>query len=228
MTRNNNVVDELWEAAARCFPDLSPEDQQIGLALLRELGRGEPVAVSQFAQALRTSIERASALVKDSVLSPFIHTDEAGRIQGFMGLAVIRTHHQLTVNGRTLWTWCAYDTLFIPELLGETAAIETRDPETGQLIRLTVSPAGVEAADPAGILASIVRPEAWDVSSASQVMASACHFMFFFASRTSGERWQVKHQETVLVSLDEALALAKRSNAHLFGAELARWRGSAM
>ncbi len=114
------------------------------------------------------------------------------------------------------------DTFEHPELLGGTAAIESRDPETDELVRLTVSATRIEAAEPKGIMVSMVRPQTWDVTSAARIMASACHFIFFFASHTSGERWQAKHPETVLLSLDEAFALAKRSNAHLFGAELAR------
>src|SRR3546814_10048037 len=98
-----------------------------------------------------------------------------------MGLTVSRTAHQMTVNGRRLWTWCAYDTLFLPTLLGETGEIETRDPETGRVIRLTVSPNGIEAAEPAGAMASIVAPHLWDQTSADLLRASACHIMSFVA-----------------------------------------------
>jgi alkylmercury lyase len=227
MTTNNiALVDELWEAACCRFPVLSPEEQRAGIALLCELARGEPVAVPQLAQALGTSVGAAESLVRDSALSPFVHTAEAGRIDGFWGLSVKHTHHRLTVSGRRLWTWCALDSLFMPELLGETAAVASSDPETGQPIRLTVSSAGVEAKQQTGIVMSMVRPDRWDVTSAARVMASACHFIFFFASRASAERWQTKHPGHVLLSLAEAFALAKRQNAHLFGTELARRRAT--
>lgn len=228
MTSDNiTTVDKLWEAARRHCAVFSPEEQRAGVVLLRELAKGEPVNMAQLARVLGTPVETAEALARDSALSPFVHEGEGGRIQGFMGLAVTRTPHQFTVNGRTLWTWCAYDTLFIPELLGETAEIETRDPETDQLIRVTVSPAGVEAAEPTGVAASIVGPQMWDHTSAAQLIASACHFMFFFASREAGERWVAKHPETFLLSLDDAFAFGKRSNGHRFGAELARRRAEA-
>lgn len=226
--KNNTTVDELWEAAARRFPVLSPEEQRAGIGLLRELARGEPLAIAQVAQALGISVGAVEALVRESTLRPLIHTGKEGRIVGFHGLIVAPTHHKLTVNSRTLWTWCAWDSLFIPELLGESAEIESPDPETNQLIRLTVSSAGVEAVEPSGIAMSMMRLDAWELTSADRIMASACHFIFFFASRASGERWQTKHPETVLVSLDEAFAFAKRYNAHLFGAELARRRAEAV
>jgi alkylmercury lyase len=225
MMRNDiTTADELWEAACCHFPVVSAEDQRAGIALLRELARGEPVTIAQLARALGTTVETAAAFTKESPLSPFVHADEAGRIRGSFGLSVTPTHHQLTIDGRRLWAWCAQDSLFLPELLGATTEIESRDPETDKLVRLTVSPARVEAVEPTGILLSMIRPDTWDVTSAARLMASACHFIFFFAARESGERWVAKHPETFLLPLDEAFAFGKRPNAHLFGTELARRR----
>src|SRR2546422_7130057 len=70
---------------------------------------------------------------------------------------------------------------------------------------------------------SFLLPDAHDFdSSAANVMAKFCHFVFFFTSRSSGERWTAKHPGTFLYSPDEAFALAKRLNARNFGPELAR------
>lgn len=225
MTRNDKTaIDGLWESAERWLPVFSPDEQRAGLVLLRELARGEPVTIARLARALGQSGDAAEGLVKASALSRFVNAGEDGRIKGFWGLSVAPTHHQFGVNGRKLWTWCAQDSLFLPELLGDTAEIESLDPETGELIRLTVSPARVEAVQPAGVMVSMGRPETWDATSATRIMATACHFIYFFGSRSSGERWQRKHSEpnTVLLSLNEAVEFGKRSNARLFGAELAR------
>lgn len=223
MAQNNNaMVDDLWEAAARSFPVLLPEEQQAGIGLHRQLSKGEPLSIGKVAQAFGISTDAAETFVRESKLSPFIHTDKVQHIVGFDGLTVAPTHHQLMVNGRTLWAWCAVDSLFIPELLGEPAEVVSRDPETNQLIRLTVSSAGVESVGSSGIAVSLMRPNAWELTSAHRIMASACHFIFFFASRASGERWLAKHPETVLLSLNEAFLFGKRHNAHLYGTELAR------
>jgi alkylmercury lyase len=185
------------------------------------------VTIAQLARALDTPIETAGALTRNSALSPFVHAGEGGRIQGFFGLSVTPTPHQLTVHGRPLWTWCAPDTLAYAELLGAPTAIESRDPEAGQVIRLTVSPARVEAVEPTGVVGSLRRPEVWDTTSAARIMTSACHFQFFFASRESGERWVASHPETFLLSLDEVFAFVRRIARHMFGGELARRRANA-
>jgi len=218
-------IDELVAAFARRVSVLSSDEQRAGIALLHELASGEPVTITQLAQALGNTVEAAEAFVKGPALKPFLYTNEQGRIVAFMGLTGTPTHHQLTIKGRTLWAWCAGDSLVLPELLDGTATIESRDPETGEPIRLTVSATRIEAAEPKGIAMSWVRTDTWDPSSAARTRVSACHFIFFFASRASGERWQAKHPDkTLLLSLDEAFALVKRINAHLFGAELARRR----
>jgi alkylmercury lyase len=141
------------------------------------------VTIAQFAQAIGESVATAEGFVHDSGLSPFAHASDAGLIQGFWGLSTKPTPHQFTVKSRTLWTWCAYDSVFLPALLGEATAVESRDPESGQSIRLTVSPSRIEAAEPADIVVSMISPGAWDLTSVARVMASACHFIFFFASR---------------------------------------------
>lgn len=221
MTQSDtSAVDALWKVSAlRRAPVPTPAERRAGLVLLRELARGEPVAVDDFARALSTSVETADDLVKASRLTRFVLAAEDGRIRGFMGLSVSETPHRMIVDGRVLWTWCAYDTLFLPALLARTAQVETHDPVTGQDIHLTVSPRRVEAIDPAAAVASIVQPEAWDVASAACVIASACHHMFFHVSRATGERWRLEHPETILLSLEEAFEFGQRSNAHRFGVD---------
>jgi alkylmercury lyase len=121
----------------------------------------------------------------------------------------------------TLWTWCAWDSLFIPELLDTTAHVESPDPDTGEVVRLDVGPRGVTTVEPGTAVVSFLMPDAMEFDkSATNVMATFCNFVFFFASRKSGERWVAKHPGTFLYSLDEAVALARRLNAKVFGLAL--------
>lgn len=228
MTQTNiTTVDELWEAAAARFPKFSPEEQRAGISLQRELAKGQPVNVTPWAQAFGIPIAEAEALLQASALAPFVQTDDDGRVVGFWGLSTVRTHHRLTIDDRTLGAWCAMDSLFLPEFIGETARVESRDPESGELVRLTVSPEGIESQEPNGVVVSVNSPSVWDFSSATRIIATACHFIFFFTSRASGERWVAKQPNMLLVSLEEAFELAKRVNAHAFGAAVGSSRQSA-
>ncbi len=152
-----------------------------------------------------------------------MYPDDQERVAGFGGLTVAPMHHRVDLEGRTLWTWCAWDSLFIPAILGEPGRVTSADPETGELVRLTVHPREIESAEPPGAVVSFLLPDGQGfVASAANVMATFCHFVFFFACRASGERWVEKHPGTFLYSLGDAFELARRLNARNFGAELVR------
>lgn len=214
--------NELWEAGFARFPKFLAEQQRAGILLHRQLARGEPVNVMRWAQALGTSTAEAEVLLLTSPLSPFVQMGGDGRVAGFWGLSTVPTHHRFTLDDRTLWAWCAMDSLVLPELIGETAQVESRDPESGELVHLTVSPTGIESCEPNRVWVSVNLPGAWELSSAEQVIATAGHLVFFFTSQASGERWVAKHARTVLLPLTEAFAWAKSLNVWVFGRELAR------
>jgi alkylmercury lyase len=217
------TLDQYWEGLADKLPSFSPEEQRAAVALYRELAKGQAVDAAQFGQALGVSPAEGSALLARDSIKAFAYSDHQGRVLGFGGLATVPMHHRLEVDGRTLWTWCAWDSLFIPEILGRSARVTSSDPENGEVVRLLVSPDRIESAEPEDAVVSFLLPNAHDFdTSAANVMAKFCHFVFFFTSRSSGERWVAKHTGTFLYSPAEAFALAKRLNAKNFGPELAR------
>ena len=59
-----------------------------------------------------------------------------------------------------MWTWCAWDSLFIPEILGRSARVTSPDPETGEIVRLVVTPDGIKSVVPDGAVVSFIQPEA--------------------------------------------------------------------
>ena len=179
------------------------------------------MSAEQFATALDVSVQRAHELLARESIRSFVYPAKDGGVLGFGGLSAAPMPHRFKLDGRALWTWCAWDSLFIPEILGEVARVESKDPQSGATIRLTVTPEGVEAKEPATTVVSFVAPDAKQFnSSADNVMASFCHFVFFFESRESGEAWATDHEGTFLVTLDEAADLAKRMNARSWGAAL--------
>jgi alkylmercury lyase len=200
----------------------SPEEQRAAAALYHELAKGKAVDADQLGRALGISSAESRALLQRDAIKCFVYPDDQGRVLGFGGLTAAPMHHRFEVEGRTLWTWCAWDSLFIPEILGRSARVTSPDPETGKMARLVVAPDRIESVVPDGAVVSFIRPEArvFDVDAAN-VMAKFCHFVFFFSSRASGDRWTAKHPDTFLYSLDDAFALAKRLNATNFGPALA-------
>ena len=215
--------DAYWEGLRPHLRPFSPDERHAAVALYRELAKGQAVADAQMAHALGISTVESSALLQRDAIKPFIYRDREGRVLGFGGLATTPMHHRFEVDGHELSTWCAWDSLFIPEILGRSARVASLDPDSGETVRLFVTPERIESIEPKEAVISFIWPDAQVFTeSAANVMAKFCHFIFFFASRPSGERWVNKNPGTFLYSLDDAFALAKRLNAYNFGAELAR------
>ena len=220
-THDRPTVDQYWEMLAPLLKSFSPEEQRAAVTLYRELAKGRAVDAEQFARALGTTPAAARALLERDAIKRFIYPDADGRVLGFGGLAAAPMHHRFEVNGRTLWTWCAWDSLFIPQILGSTARVTSPDPENHELVRLTVTPDRIQSVEPGEAVISFIRPDAETFrNSATNIMASFCHYIFFFASRASGERWTSTHPGTFLSTLDDASALAKRLNAANFASVL--------
>jgi alkylmercury lyase len=214
-------LDEYWTALADALPELSPEHQKVAVVIYRELAKGDPLGPESLAAALAVSPQAAREQIARGPLRALVYSDAEGRVAGFGGLAATPMHHEFRLGDRKLWTWCAWDSLFIPRVLGETAEVTSRDPETAEIVRLTVSPRSIERVRPEGAVVSFLFADAQDFDrSAANVMAKFCHRVFFFASAESGERWTAKNPGTFAYSTDEAFELGRRLTARLFGLEL--------
>jgi alkylmercury lyase len=214
-------VDEYWGKLASFLRPFSLEEQRAAVALYRELAKGSPVHADQLGRALGVSPAESRSLLQREAIKCFAYADDEGRVLGFGGLAATPMHHRFEVQGHTLWTWCAWDSLFIPEILGRAAHVRSADPENGEIVSLVVTPDRVESAVPETTVVSFIEIDAPVFQgSAANVMAKFCHSVFFFSTRLSGERWIAKRPGTFLYGLEEAFGLAKRLNARNFGLEL--------
>ena len=228
MTDIASELERYWEQLSAALPEFSPADQEAAVTLYRELAKGKAVDAEQLASVMGRSDTEIRAILDRPPISVFIYPDDEDRVLGFGGLAAAPTQHRFEIDGRELWTWCAWDSLFLPGILDKTARVASKDPETGEEIRLVVTPHGVDSIEPRTAVCSfpLLDGSQFDAS-ATNVMGSFCHFVLFFASPESGERWAVGHEGTSLYSIKEAFELGRRFNERSFGLELARRRADA-
>lgn len=179
------------------FPALDERDQQLSLAIYRELARGAPVRLP--AESLRRMQEW-----------PGVYYDAEQRVIGFWGLSLAATRHRLRIDGRELFTWCAWDTLFLPALLGARIEVASTCRATGEAVRLTVSPEAVESAEPAGLAVSFIVPSEEAVR--ADLVTSFCHYVHFFTSGNAE-----KHPDALMLSLPDAFEVGRLLNRRRYG-----------
>lgn len=211
MTTINGTIDDIAAAVIDAFPKLSATERRVSLALYRLLARGRPAKAEQ--------ISAASGVPTDAVRSMIgrwhgVERSQGGAVIAFWGLTLSETKHRFRVEGRELHTWCAWDTLFLPPLLGATADVESPCAASGTRIALKIGPSGVEASRPETVALSFLTPRESDVE--KNVIETFCCYVHFFASREYAERWTAGHPGTFLLSLNEAWEVGVRKNAAQF------------
>ena len=215
-SRTGNVdVDAVALGIVKVLPTLDPFEQRLSLELYRLLSGGQPVARAVLAERLRVSAE-----IVDRILDgwPGVFSDSERRIVGYWGLSIAAAYtssHQLMIDGRRLSAWCAWDTLFLPSLLGKPAEVESRSPGLAGAVKLTVTPTGVKHLEPKDAHVSFVLPNTTDVL--KDIVNTFCHFVHFLPSRQAGDAWAAQHPGTFILSVAEAHAIALLKNRAQYG-----------
>ncbi len=223
MTVERPKPKQLAEALIGVFPKLDEVKRRVALATYRRLALGRPVPHDEIAAEASVAGAEVRRILGEWI---GVFSDPEGRVVGFWGLAIPKMKHRFEVDGVPLHTWCAWDTLFLPELLGKTARIESACESSGQSVELTVSPTGVEWVEPRFPVVSFLAPDASRFQ--QDIIKNFCHFVHFFRAREDGEAWVARNPGTFLLTLDEAFELARRKNRLQFGALLegaTEWEG---
>src|SRR6266568_4862397 len=171
--------------------------------LARLLVQGQPVAPELLARRLHRDLEEVRTILR---AHPELEYDAQGNLVG-SGLTLVPTTHQFRVEQRTLFAWCAFDTLTCPVELHLSAQVTSRCPVTGSSIQLTVTPEQVLDLDPAEAQVSLVVDVA--VWCRHNVREDVCNYGHFFASREAAFQWQAAHQEAVILSVEETYQVGK-------------------
>lgn len=198
-------------AAIGASPRLDRTEQDLAVSLYRALAQGRPVSVASLAQ--RSGLGE-SPVAATLAAWPGVYLDDVGSVVGFWGLALSETAHGYATGGRQLYTWCAWDTLFITPILDQVAEVSSSCPVTGRPVALTVGPEGVRRVEPPETAVSFLSPQQpW----ADDVITTFCHYVLFFASPEAGRRWVDGHPGTFLLNPADAFELGRRFNALRLG-----------
>ncbi|MDQ3963330.1 MAG: organomercurial lyase [Actinomycetota bacterium] len=209
MTAEPNV-ESIAAAINRARPEIDGTDQRIIRTLYRLLREGDPVTDSDIATSTSLGLKEVGSRIANW---PGVYRDDNGSVIGFWGLTIAEMPpHEIILDGRTLWAWCAWDTLFLPRRLGATLDVRSLCPVTGERISLRVSSSRVKSVEPEHVVVSFLEPNRpFD----ADVIGSFCHYVHFFADKVAGEKWTADHPGTFLMSLDDAFEVARLTDDDL-------------
>ena len=205
-------LDEIGKAVAGMLKGAAATQQpELPGLLLGLLAEGRPISPARIAAELDISPDDVTSALEQSTA---VELDKEGNVTGAFGLTLTPTPHRLQANCHELYAWCALDTLYIPGVIGQTAQVESTCPVTGTKIRLTVTPDGIEALEPAAAVVAIAIPEA--PQACHSIRESFCGHVHFLGSREAVSEWSAKNQKTIVLSVDDAHKVGQIMLGYLF------------
>jgi alkylmercury lyase len=206
-------IDQVAATILEHSPRLEGDGRCVALATYRLLAAGRPVEVAQISARTGMGGSRVEALLGSW---PGVFRDDAGRIVGFWGLSIQDIGpHRMHLDGAQLSAWCAWDTLFMPELLARPVDVRSRSPLDDDPVALRVGPERVEHHSPSALVVSMLPARESEDS-----IRTFCHQIHFFASEAEGERWIAARDGVFLMPLADAFELGRRVNHARFGSAL--------
>jgi alkylmercury lyase len=188
---------QLTDLTAAIAERLCGAHEHICVALIRQLAAGQPVSAARLAATIAMEEPAVDAVLRQ--MSDIDYND-AGNVVGF-GLSLVPTAHQFTINGQTLYTWCAFDTFLYTALLGQPSEVVSHCPVTALPITLAMTPEGVTRLSPLSSVISIVIP---DGSVADCRRSAFCNYGHFFATAEAGATWLNDHPNGITLSIADA------------------------
>ena len=193
----------------RLSEQLQCEQEDLCYLILQHVSKGIPLSKATLATTLEISqheLEHRLARLPDTEYDP------QGNIVGW-GVTLMPTRHRFQVNGKVLFTWCAFDTVLFPPSLGQVAQVSSTCPSTAQPITFVATPQGlVKDLTPAHSVMSLIIP----TNRQGCLRTTFCEHSLFFHSEQAASSSLASHPEAVLLSIEEAASIGKSVAASRF------------
>src|SRR6266852_8302481 len=170
--------------------------------IIQHVACGKPVTKADLQISLHLSpdeLEQRLAHLPDTEF------DHSGNIVGW-GVTLLPTSHQFQLDGKALYTWCAFDTVLFPPSLQRSAYVQSSCAQTGHPIAFVATPEGVvKDLTPAGSVMSLILP----AERSECVRETFCYQSLFFQSEQAASTFLADHPEAILLSVEEAALVGR-------------------
>lgn len=176
------------------------------------LAKGRPVSVEEIAKAAATEAEE----VERAVDAARCERDPQGRLIDLYGMTLTPTVHRLEIDRKVLFSCCALWAHVIPKLVDATVRVESIDPVRRELVRLSISPSGIESTDPPGASATLAVATQGAID--ADVCRAFCCQVRHFVSRESAEEFAAARPACHAVELSELQEAAEQLHQSIWNA----------
>jgi alkylmercury lyase len=165
-------------------PPIDTETLLRGAAFRLLLAHGEAILPEALVTATGLRGDRVHALLDQLDSAGRIRRDADGRMIGSAGLSIAPDRHQIELEGRRFWTWCAYDIFGIFGALRASGRAMSPNPANGEMINVDFM-----GGRPQPTEAVLFRPEADLMTECENVYRDWCPNSNLFRTREMAQTW---------------------------------------
>jgi len=173
-------------------------------AALDSLAEGKAISIQSIGEM--TGISDSSLR---AVWEKFLHGgarfSQKGEIIG-LTLSLEPSATIVTIRGKQVNAWCAFDALFVGQMLNEETEVKTLSPINGEEIEFIVGPTGIREVQPNSAAISMERPP--DDEDSEGISCSLNHF---FGDLEKANQWSATKENTAILDPQQAWRVAKEA-----------------
>lgn len=207
-TAESALIEAWRDLEARVPGDALTQEVQLSIATVRALAGGRPLNVERLSEVWGMPLDQTQQIF-NTAKGRSIEVDQHDQLVGAAGLSLNETGHQVIVDGRTMYAWCAWDALFIPAYLDTPATVRSTDPSTSEPITLEVAPSAVITTEPEATVLTILVPNLDSPEGLQTGPGTArCSAMHFFTGESNATKWVGDRTDLVILDPTRALEVA--------------------
>ena len=200
------------EQLQNLLPNLNKEECQISKFLYQKLALGRSVPIETIASELQKPIQEIQDHLKQMTYIEYNRTSE---ISAYRGVTLNQTQHYVFHNNSKIYTWCAFDTLFLADLLVEPVGISSNCPTCRKVIAFKVTDRDLTNLKDSDIVMSFIIPNKVDYC--ENLQNAFCCKVHFFCNEQCGHEWINLSVEIGFFDLSESLVIAQERNRQFLG-----------
>lgn len=178
-------------------------DKQLLLHVFPLLALGKPVPIARIVEASGCTSQE----VEEALRLGRAGRDSGGQVIGLSGLALTPTMHRIEIDGVALFGCCAVLSQLAPSLVGKPRTIESVDPVSRRIVRVTITPDAITAIEPPEAVGSLIVTDPKGIN--EDVAANFCTHVHHFASVQSANEFVAADSRHYMVEMHELHGTAR-------------------
>ena len=191
----------------KLLPKLKKEERQISKFLYQKLALGKSVPIETIANELQIPIQDIQVHLKQMA---YVEYSATGEISAYRGVTLNQTKHCVFHRNFKVHTWCAFDTLFLSDLLVGPVSISSNCPTCRKAIACKVTDRDLISSNNSDIVMSFIIPDKVDYC--EDLQSAFCCKVHFFCNEKCGSEWVNLSPEIGFFDLSESLVIAQERN----------------